>query len=339
MSYEPQIFSVIITPEEAGQRLDKLVSARLPDISRNRLQDLIKQGALKVDGAVFTDASRKMRLDQVVLLDIPEPEPATPIAQTIALDVVYEDDHLIVIDKPAGLIVHPASGHKDGTLVNALLAHCGESLSGIGGIKRPGIVHRLDKDTSGLLVVAKNDRAHKKLAAQFADHGRTGPLQRAYLAFVWGVPNRPHGTINANLERSNQNREKIAVVSNERGREAITHFEVKKVFDAYDDYGTVTHKGIVSLVECRLETGRTHQIRVHMAHIGHPLLADRLYGAGYKTKALHLNEAARSAVASLGTRQALHAALLGFEHPVTKQEMVFESDMPEELIGLLEGLN
>ncbi len=339
MLYEPQIFSITITPEEVGQRLDKLVSARLLDISRSRLQDLIKHGALKVDGAIFTDASRKMKLDQVVTLDIPEPEPATPIAQLIALDVVYEDDHLIVINKPAGLIVHPASGHRDGTLVNALLAHCGESLSGIGGVKRPGIVHRLDKDTSGLLVVAKNDRAHKKLAAQFADHGRTGPLQRAYLAFVWGVPNRPHGTIHANLERSNQNREKIAVVSETQGREAITHFEVKKVFDAYDEFGAITHKSIASLVECRLETGRTHQIRVHMAHIGHPLLADRLYGAGYKTKALHLGERARSSLASLGTRQALHAALLGFEHPVTRQEMVFERDLPEELMVLLEGLS
>ncbi len=338
MSYEAQISTIIITLEEAGQRLDKLVSTRLPDISRNRLQDLIKRGALTVDGAVFTDASRKMKLDQIIVLDIPEPEPAKPIAQAIALDVVYEDDHLIVINKPAGLIVHPASGHNDGTLVNALLAHCGTSLSGIGGVKRPGIVHRLDKDTSGLLVVAKNDRSHKKLAAQFADHGRTGPLQRAYLAFVWGVPNRPHGTIEANLERSNQNREKIAVVSSERGRHAITHFEVRQVFDAVDEAGHITHKGVASLVECRLETGRTHQIRVHMAHIGHPLLADRLYGAGYKTKALHLGSRARAALASLGTRQALHAALLGFEHPVSKEEMVFERDLPEELAGLLEGL-
>ena len=338
MSYEAHISTIIITLEEAGQRLDKLVSTRLPDISRNRLQDLIKRGALTVDGAVFTDASRKMKLDQIIVLDIPEPEPAKPIAQAIALDVVYEDDHLIVINKPAGLIVHPASGHNDGTLVNALLAHCGTSLSGIGGVKRPGIVHRLDKDTSGLLVVAKNDRSHKKLAAQFADHGRTGPLQRAYLAFVWGVPNRPHGTIEANLERSNQNREKIAVVSSERGRHAITHFEVRQVFNAVDETGYITHKGVASLVECRLETGRTHQIRVHMAHIGHPLLADRLYGAGYKTKALHLGSRARAALASLGTRQALHAALLGFEHPVSKEEMVFERDLPEELAGLLEGL-
>ncbi len=333
-----ELISFTVTLEETGLRLDKFMSTRLPDISRSRLQDLIKQSVLTLDGAVFMDASRKVREGQVITLVIPEAEPATPIAQPIALTVVYEDEHLIVLDKPAGLVVHPAAGHNDGTLVNALLAHCGDSLSGIGGVKRPGIVHRLDKDTSGLLVVAKNDRAHKKLAAQFADHGRTGPLQRAYLAFVWGVPNRPHGTINANLERSNQNREKIAVVSDTRGREAITHFEVKKVFDAYNEAGEITHKGIASMVECRLETGRTHQIRVHMAHIGHPLLADRLYGAGYKTKALHLGERARSSLASLGTRQALHAALLGFEHPSSKEEMVFESELPEELLALLEGL-
>ncbi len=331
-----QIFTAKI--EESGLRLDKMLSTRLPEFSRSRLQALIKQGALRIDGVSVLDGNYKLKENQELCLAVPEAEPAEPQAQAIELNVIYEDEYLIVIDKPAGLVVHPAAGHYDGTLVNALLAHCGTSLSGIGGIKRPGIVHRLDKDTSGLLVVAKTDLAHKKLCAQFADHGRTGPLQRAYLAFVWGVPNRPNGTIDANLERSHITREKIAVVSEMRGREAITHFEVKQVFDTRDQTGAITHKGVASLVECRLETGRTHQIRVHMAHIGHPLLADRLYGSGYKTKSLHLNEHARTALASLGGRQALHAALLGFEHPRTKEELVFESELPEELTVLHEAL-
>ncbi len=324
--------------EEAGLRLDKMMSGRAPDFSRSRLQDLIKRGHLQIDGLVVVDSSRKVKADQSVVLQIPEPEPAGPLPQAIDLAIVYEDEYLIVINKPAGLVVHPAAGHADGTLVNALIAHCGESLSGIGGVKRPGIVHRLDKDTSGLLVVAKTDLAHKKLAAQFADHGRTGPLQRAYLAFVWGVPNRAHGTINANLERSHVSREKIAVVSDERGREAITHFEVKQVFNGCDAAGNITHPGVASMVECRLETGRTHQIRVHMAHIGHPLLADQLYGSGYKTKAVHLGEAARDALRQLGGRQALHAALLGFEHPRSKAELVFETELPDDLEQLRASL-
>jgi 23S rRNA pseudouridine1911/1915/1917 synthase len=247
----------------------------------------------------------------------------------MALSIVYEDEDLIVIDKPPGLVVHPAAGHDSGTLVNALIAHCGESLSGIGGVKRPGIVHRLDKDTSGLLVVAKNDLAHQALAAQFADHGRTGPLERAYLAIVWGVPERRRGTVEAALARSTHNREKIVVVGEERGRYAITHYELLESLPPA--------LPVASLVRCELETGRTHQIRVHMAHLGHPLLGDPTYGSGFKTKANRLAERSREALDVLD-RQALHAAILGFEHPRSGEFLRFETPLPPNLAALLEAL-
>jgi 23S rRNA pseudouridine1911/1915/1917 synthase len=239
---------------------------------------------------------------------------------------VFEDEHLLVVDKPAGLVVHPAHGHETGTLVNALIAHCGASLSGIGGVRKPGIVHRIDKDTSGLLVVAKTDAAHKGLSRLFEDHGRTLNLVREYLAFVWGAPERRHGMIEAPIGRHATQREKMAVVSPERGREAVTHWELLESF------------GVASLVACRLETGRTHQIRVHMAHIGHPLIGDATYGAGFKTKAALLSPSAREAVEALG-RQALHAATLGFEHPITGEELMFESAPPEDLQRLESALS
>ncbi len=322
--------------EQAGQRLDKALAMLAGEISRARLQQVIKEGGVSLNGAVFTDASRKVVEGDELALVMPPARPADPVGQDIPLTVVYEDEHLIVIDKPAGLVVHPAGGHEDGTLVNALIAHCGESLSGIGGVRRPGIVHRLDKDTSGLLVVAKNDRAHQKLAKQFADHGRTGPLQRAYLAIVWGFPRRPHGTIEANLERSNKNREKMAVVGEGKGREAITHFTVIERYPALLN-GKEETEALASLVECRLETGRTHQIRVHMAHLGHPLLGDALYGSGFATKSSRLPEKARDALARLG-RQALHAAVLGFAHPATGEELLFESKPPSDFAKLQEAL-
>lgn len=322
-------FAFTVAEGEAGARLDRylaerpeLVSAHL---SRSRIKSLIEGGRVALRGAAMRDPAKKLTpLDEIVL-DVPPPEPAEPQAEAIALNIVYEDAHLIVIDKPAGLVVHPASGHESGTLVNALIAHCGESLSGVGGVKKPGIVHRIDKDTTGLLVIAKTDAAHHGLSALFADHGRTLSLTREYLAFVWGVPDRAHGTIETHLGRHSIQREKMAVVSQSRGREAITHWE--KVADY----------GVASLIRCQLETGRTHQIRVHLAHIGHPLIGDATYGAGFKTKIAKLPEGAREAVEALG-RQALHAETLGFEHPITREEMMFESELPDDLAALRAAL-
>jgi 23S rRNA pseudouridine1911/1915/1917 synthase len=325
--------SAVFTVEaaEAGGRMDKILAARIPELSRTRLKALIVEGGVLVNGKPVDDPGRKLALDDAVALQVPEAAPPEPEPENIPLDVVFEDEHLLVIEKPAGLVVHPAAGHESGTLVNALIAHCGESLSGIGGVKRPGIVHRLDKDTTGLLVVAKNDKAHKGLAAQFADHGRTGPLERAYRAVVWGVPLIRQGTIAAALDRSTKHRDRMAVVSHERGKEAITHYQVEEVFN--DAAGAP----IASLVTCRLETGRTHQIRVHMAHLGHPLIGDATYATGFKTKAVKLGEAARRAVESF-PRQALHAAVLGFEHPSTGEETFFESDLPQDMVDLIDAL-
>jgi 23S rRNA pseudouridine1911/1915/1917 synthase len=316
-----------VTAVMAGQRLDKAVAGACPDMSRARLQQIIREGGLAIGGEPCSDLSRKVQEGQILTLSVPEAVPATPVAQAIPLKVVFEDEHLIVIDKPSRLVVHPAAGHQDGTLVNALIAHCGETLSGIGGVKRPGIVHRLDKDTTGLLVVAKTDRAHQGLAAQFADHGRTGPLERAYLAIVWGTPGRPHGTIDAAIDRSTRARDKMTVVQPGRGRNAITHFTL------LEQYAVAGGPPIASLIRCELETGRTHQIRVHMAHLGHPLLGDPLYGTGFMTKASQLSEGARAALIDLG-RQALHAAVLGFEHPVTREHLQFEQEWPDDLANL-----
>jgi 23S rRNA pseudouridine1911/1915/1917 synthase len=311
------------------ERLDRVMARLWSDLSRSRLQALIRDGQVTVNGILTLDPSGKVAAGARIALVVPPATPAEPMGEAIALQIAYEDDDLIVIDKPAGLVVHPAAGHESGTLVNALIAHCGESLSGIGGVKRPGIVHRLDKDTSGLLVIAKNDRAHQGLAAQFADHGRTGPLERAYLALVWGMPQRHNGTVEAALARSLHNREKIAVVPTERGRYAITHYELIETLPPSDP--------IASLMRCELETGRTHQIRVHMAYIGHPLLGDLVYGSGFKTKANRLSEVQQAALKTLG-RQALHAAVLGFEHPRSGEFLRFESPLPADMAGLLEAL-
>jgi len=328
----PVATEFIVAPEQAGLRLDKALALLGGDVSRARLQQVIKEGGVSIDGAVTADASRKLLAGQMISLLMPEAKPAAPAGQDIPLVIAYEDEHLIVIDKPAGLVVHPAGGHEDGTLVNALIAHCGDSLSGIGGVRRPGIVHRLDKDTSGLLVVAKNDRAHRGLAKQFADHGRTGPLERAYRALVWGAPRRQSGTIDAPIERSNRNREKMMVVGEGRGREAITHLDLLERYPPLLR-GQEELEALASLIECRLETGRTHQIRVHLSHIGHPLLGDQLYGSGFMTKASRLPDAARAALSALG-RQALHAGLLGFAHPITGEEMSFRSELPADFARL-----
>ena len=315
---------------DVGARLDRFLGlaagARGLALSRTRLKALIEAGCVRLDGEVIRDAAMRLTGGAQIEVEAPPPDESPLLAQELPLDVVFEDQHLLVLDKPAGLVVHPAAGHEDGTLVNALIAHCGDSLSGIGGVRRPGIVHRLDKDTSGLLVVAKTDAAHQGLSALFADHGRTGSLVREYLALVWGTPDMRNGTVNAPLGRHPRQREKMAVVSPERGRHAVTHWLLEERF------------GPASLISCRLETGRTHQIRVHLAHIGHPLLGDAVYGGGFKSKASQLSEAAgRRALSRLG-RQALHAAKLGFVHPITGEELLFESPPPEDLSNLINEL-
>jgi 23S rRNA pseudouridine1911/1915/1917 synthase len=326
------LISLVAGPEAVGARLDRVLADALPAISRSRLQGLIRDGKVTVGGAVALDPGGKLKGGEALLLRVPPPEEPEPVAEDIPLTVVFEDAHVIVIDKPAGLVVHPAAGHASGTLVNALIGHCGDSLSGIGGVKRPGIVHRLDKDTSGLLVVAKSDAAHAGLSAQFAAHGADGRLKRAYLAFVWGVPPRTRGIIDAALSRSAHNRIKIAVVPAAAGRHAVTHYEVLETFKDKDGGAPVA-----SLVRLELETGRTHQIRVHMAHIGHPVLGDALYGSGFTTRSARLSEPARIALATLG-RQALHAAELGFEHPLTGKAMTLQSPLPADLDGLAVAL-
>jgi 23S rRNA pseudouridine1911/1915/1917 synthase len=322
---ETDIRRLIITAADDGERLDRVLASRVTDLSRSRLKALVLAGQVTINGEPVLGPGRKVRTRDAIAVTVPAPEPAVPRAETIPLNIVYEDDAIIVIDKPKGLVVHPAAGNWTGTLVNALIAHCGDSLSGIGGVRRPGIVHRLDKDTTGLLVVAKTDGAHRKLAAQFADHGRTGALERAYLAFVWGVPARPKGTIDKPIDRHPQARDKMAVRAG--GRSAVTHWQV------LERYAGTDGKGVASLVECRLETGRTHQIRVHLAAIGHPLLGDSVYGPGFKTKAKQLPERARAALAALD-RQALHAHILALEHPATGELLRFRSELPADLAAL-----
>jgi 23S rRNA pseudouridine1911/1915/1917 synthase len=317
-----------VAGEAAGGRLDRVLSEH-SELSRTRLKALILDGAVSIGGRTILDPSHRVNAGDLVVVNVPEPEEAEPSGEDIPLNIVFEDDQMIVIDKPAGLVVHPAAGHATGTLVNALIAHCGESLSGIGGVKRPGIVHRLDKDTTGVMVVAKTDRAHQALAAQFADHGRTGPLERAYLAFVWGAPQHPKGTVDAPLGRHPRSRDKIAVRSD--GRPSITHWQVLERFPGKDG------KSVASLIECRLETGRTHQIRVHMAHIGHPLLGDPVYGPGFRTKAARLPAEAGAVLEGLG-RQALHAYLLSVQHPISGRQLEFRSELPVDLARLRHSL-
>jgi len=324
--------TIKIAAEEQGLRLDRVLSARIPALSRSRLKALILDGQVKVQGAIaartIRDPAAAVKSGDTVTVTLPAPAPAKPKGEAIPLNIVYEDDELVVIDKPASLVVHPAAGHAQGTLVNALIAHCGESLSGIGGVKRPGIVHRLDKDTSGLMVVAKTDAAHRALSAQFANKAE-GPLERGYLALVWGAPSRPKGTIDAPLDRHPQAREKRAVRAG--GRHAVTHWQVLERFAGADG------KPVASLLECRLETGRTHQIRVHLAHIGHPIMGDETYATGFKSKANRLSDVARAALEALG-RQALHAYLLAIQHPQTEKSLRFQSELPADLRRLRDAL-
>ncbi|HEX5210635.1 MAG TPA: RluA family pseudouridine synthase [Pseudolabrys sp.] len=320
--------TIKIAAEEQGQRLDRVLSARIPTLSRSRLKALILDGQVAVAARTIRDPAMAVKSGDTVTVTLPEPEPAKPAGEPIPLNIVYEDDDLIVINKSPGLVVHPAAGHAKGTLVNALIAHCGGSLSGIGGVKRPGIVHRLDKDTSGLMVVAKTDAAHRALSKQF-ENKTEGPLERGYLALVWGAPSRPKGTIDAPLDRHPKSRDKRAV--RDGGRDAVTHWQVLERFAGPDG------KPVATLLECRLETGRTHQIRVHLAHIGHPILGDATYGTGFKTKASRLGPKARAALEALD-RQALHAYLLGIEHPHTGKSLRFQSELPGDLRRLRHAL-
>ena len=317
--------------EDAGQRIDRWLAYKAGNLSRARIQALIRDGHVCDGPTTIREARTPVKPGATYTITLPPPEPSDVQAETLPLNIVYEDADLIVIDKPAGLVVHPAAGHASGTLVNALVAHCGDSLSGIGGVKRPGIVHRLDKDTSGLLVIAKTDAAHQGLAEQFKSHGRDGRLYRSYLAFAWGRLPRPKGSIDARLGRSQANRTKIAVTRGEAGRSAITHYEVLETFPGERQTGDV------SLVRLVLETGRTHQIRVHLAHIGHPILGDAVYGSGFKTRLASLKPQAQE-VASTLERQALHAETLQFVHPINGKKLSFTSALPEDLRGLFAAL-
>jgi 23S rRNA pseudouridine1911/1915/1917 synthase len=325
-----QCCAVTIGPAEAGARLDKALGVGLAGFTRSRIQALIRTGQVTLAGATVREPGRRVKPGERYEVEVPEPEPAEPRAEVMALSIAYEDEHLIVIDKPAGLVVHPAAGHASGTLVNALIAHCGDSLSGIGGVKRPGIVHRLDKDTSGLLVVAKTDVAHVGLSRQFAAHGRDGRLQRRYLALVWGAPARRAGSVDAPLERGQRNRTKMAVTRAGAGRHAVTHYQV------LERYGDEAGRALAALLRLELETGRTHQIRVHMAHIGHPVIADPVYATGFAASTRRLCKSMRAVVEDLG-RQALHASHLGFEHPVTGRRLAFDSPLPADLAALRHG--
>jgi len=318
-------YTVPVAADKAGQRLDRLLADAVPALSRSRLKALIEDGRVRTeaDPAAVGDPARRVRAGEVYIVAVPAPAPARPQPQAIPLDVRYEDDHLIVVDKPAGLVVHPAAGNPDGTLVNALLAHCGGSLSGIGGITRPGIVHRLDKGTSGLIVAAKTDTAHRHLAAAFAEYS----IERGYRAVVWGVPRPAEGEISGAIGRSPANRKKMAVVTR-GGKPALTRYRVLRAFGS-----------VASLVECRLATGRTHQIRVHMAARGHAVVGDPVYGST-KARSSALAEPLRAAVAALG-RQALHAHLIGFYHPIGGDFLRFVSNLPidiNELIGFLDRM-
>ncbi|MET4699385.1 23S rRNA pseudouridine1911/1915/1917 synthase [Constrictibacter sp. MBR-5] len=303
-----------VTVGSAAERLDRALVEAMPGLSRSRLQVLLRSGSVQGEAGIETDPSRRVRAGERFVVTIPPPEPADPQGQDIPLDVVFEDDDLIVIDKPAGMVVHPAPGSRDETLVNALIARCGESLSGIGGVRRPGIVHRLDKDTSGLLVVAKNDLAHAALSAQFA--ART--VRRVYRAAVWGLPEPANGRIEGNIGRSTRDRKKMAVLRT-GGRPAATRYRVLRSFGR-----------LAAEIECRLETGRTHQIRVHLTSRGHPLIGDPVYGGGGRG-----GQDPRAVAARAFPRQALHAATLGFAHPRTGEPLDFRSPVPADLAGLL----
>jgi 23S rRNA pseudouridine1911/1915/1917 synthase len=316
-----------VAAEQAGERLDRFLAGALPDLSRSRLQALLASGAVTRGQQTIGDGNTRVKPGEIYEVQVPQPVPALPRGQDIPLSIMYEDEDLIVIDKQAGLVVHPAAGNPDGTLVNALIAHCGKSLAGVGGVARPGIVHRLDKDTSGLLVAAKNDRAMASLAKQFA--ART--IERAYHAAAWGAPRAGHGVIEGDIGRNPFDRKRMAIVR-QQGKPARTHYRM------LERYGNDA-RAFASLIECRLETGRTHQIRVHLAHLGHPLIGDSTYGRARRPPRAKTDaeENAYSAAAKF-PRQALHAWLLGFQHPSTHKQMRFESKWPDDFARLIAAL-
>lgn len=313
---------VVAGPEAAGGRLDRLLAGALPQLSRSRLKGLIEEGRVSLDGRAVTSPSAKVKAGQTFAIIIPEARPVALEGQAIPLEIFYEDKDLIVLNKPAGLVVHPAAGNPDRTLVNALIAHCGRELTGIGGEQRPGIVHRLDKDTSGVMVAAKSAAAHQGLVEQFAARS----IERSYQALVWGRPSPAEGSLTGNIGRSPRNRKKMAVLRR-GGRPAETGYRVLRSFQ----------NGRISLVECRLKTGRTHQIRVHLAEAGHPLLGDPLYGRGDSRRAKALPADAQTALAALG-RQALHAKTLGFQHPVSGETLQFTCELPSDIRVLISSL-
>ena len=309
-----------IPPDAGGARLDRHLSQVFGDLSRTRLKSLIEQGKVEIDGRTITEPSYRVKPGERVTVECEPAADADPVGQDIPLDILHEDPDLIVINKPAGMVVHPAPGNPDGTLVNALIGHCGDSLSGIGGVRRPGIVHRLDKETSGVMVAAKTDAAHQGLARLFAEHD----IDRRYLAVVHGAPIRPKGVIEGPIARDPRDRKRMAV--REGGKHAVTHYRVVQRFGES-----------AALLECRLATGRTHQIRVHLAHIGFPVIGDPVYGHRRRAVPKGLSETAREAVRSF-PRQALHAAVLGFRHPVGGEALRFETPLPEDMHALIRAL-
>jgi len=313
----------VVPDDKHGERLDKTLGALIPDLSRSRLKRLILDGRVVGDRGPVDDPAGPVRAGQRFTVRLPAPEPIDALPEEIALDVAYEDDDIIVIDKPAGMVVHPAPGHPGATLVNALLAHCGPGLSGIGGARRPGIVHRIDKDTSGLLVAAKSDAAHRRLTEMFESHA----LDRRYQALVWGVPVPTEGTIEARIGRDKRNRKRMSIVRPPAGKPAVTHYRTTDVY----------RNGAVSLQTCSLQTGRTHQIRVHMASRGHAVIGDPVYGRVSATRRAALTGPARKAVLAF-PRQALHAAHLGFAHPVTGESLTFDSPLPHDIKRLIDLL-
>ena len=326
MNNQAEKLEFVVDETMHGQRLDKALAGLCSDLSRARIQALIKEGMVYVSGFKEESASLKVSRHERIQITIPPLQEATPEPQDIPLNIVFEDEHLLVINKPAGLVVHPGAGNYDGTLVNALLHHCGDTLSGIGGVIRPGIVHRLDKDTTGLMVVAKNDAAHQGLSDQLSDRS----LSRTYLALVFGVPMPPMGKIDKPIGRDLKNRQKMAVTA-KNSRDAVTHYKVKEDI-----------KGALSLVECRLETGRTHQIRVHMAHNKYPLIGDPLYGAQPTAVRAAMKKAdyEREIINAVldFPRQALHSQQISFIHPYTEEEHSYEAELPDDFFKLLKML-